>query len=149
MTTSPSTHVYSSAEWKRQPTTTEVIFGLELPYRAPTSVIGVFFWKWRMWFESTFALSMLQPWEKVLISPYHPTSSPQPVFWLTPPSLDMTVFITTSILILLLTGIFFYFPSHILQISKRATYYLLGSESADLGFSRLGWNDAVTGVVNS
>ncbi|TCD60720.1 hypothetical protein EIP91_009626 [Steccherinum ochraceum] len=70
MTTSAGNHVYSSAEWKRQPSTADVVFGLELPYRAPNSSIGVFCWKWRMWFESTFALSMLQPWEKVLISQY-------------------------------------------------------------------------------
>lgn len=58
---------YSSAEWKRQPSTLDVIFGLELPYRAPKSAFGRFLWKWRLWVEVTFALSMLQPWEKVLV----------------------------------------------------------------------------------
>lgn len=35
--------------------------------RPPNSKLGVFFWKRRMWFESTFVLSMLEPWEKILL----------------------------------------------------------------------------------
>ncbi|THH20822.1 hypothetical protein EUX98_g8506 [Antrodiella citrinella] len=107
-----TTHVYSAAEWKRQPTTAEVIFGLELPYRAPDNFIGSLLWRWRLWFEATFALSMLQPWEKVLI-----------------------MFIVNSVLVLLVTGILLYFPSHLVTMSKRVMYYLLGTEAADIGFS--------------
>jgi len=125
MTTSTGKHVYSSAEWKRQPTTVDVVFGLELPYRAPDNFLGTFLWKWRLWFETTFALSMLQPWEKVLI-----------------------MFIVNSVLFLLTTGILLYFPSHLVTMSKRAMYYLLGNEGADMGLSEsisrlvstLGWS---------
>ncbi|KAF7307263.1 Fip1 domain-containing protein [Mycena indigotica] len=35
--------------------------------RRPESPIAVFFWRRRMWFESTFVLSMLEPWEKILL----------------------------------------------------------------------------------
>ena len=62
---------YSVAEWKRQPSTFEVIFGLELPYRAPKSALGTFIWKRRVWVEATFALTMLQPWEKLLVCMLH------------------------------------------------------------------------------
>ena len=64
----PEDSEYSCAAWKRVPTTLEVIFALALPYRPPESPVGAFLWRKRVWFESTFALTMLQPWEKVLIS---------------------------------------------------------------------------------
>ncbi|KAG6815968.1 hypothetical protein H0H87_009818 [Tephrocybe sp. NHM501043] len=35
--------------------------------RKPTSPLAVFFWRRRIWFESTFVLSMLEPWEKILL----------------------------------------------------------------------------------
>lgn len=62
------TAAMSYAEWKREPTTTQVLFGPQLPYRPPRSFIGEFLWRRRVWVEVTFALSMLEPWEKVLTS---------------------------------------------------------------------------------
>jgi hypothetical protein len=32
-----------------------------------------------MWFEATFVLSMLEPWEKLLVCEYHPTYSMNPI----------------------------------------------------------------------
>ena len=46
----------------------------------------------------------------------------------------MTVVIATIIFTLLAIGIFRYLPTHLAFIYKRATYYLLGRESAS-GFS--------------
>ena len=66
--TSESTeHEYSLPAWKRVPTTADVLFGLALPYRPPESSLGAYLWRKRLWFESTFALSMLQPWEKIML----------------------------------------------------------------------------------
>jgi hypothetical protein len=31
------------------------------------SSFRVFLWRQRIWFESTFVLSMLEPWEKILL----------------------------------------------------------------------------------
>ncbi|KAI0917477.1 hypothetical protein AcW2_007597 [Taiwanofungus camphoratus] len=56
----------SNTEWARQPTTLQVLLSPALPYQPPRSAVGVFVWRRRVWFETTFALSMLQPWEKVL-----------------------------------------------------------------------------------
>ena len=68
--TDPAYHTaaMSYAEWKREPTITQVLFGLQLPYRPPRSLIGTFLWRRRVWVEVTFALSMLEPWEKFLVS---------------------------------------------------------------------------------
>jgi hypothetical protein len=44
-------------------------------YRAPSSPIAYFFWRIKMWFEATFALSMLERWEKVLLCTYTLLSS--------------------------------------------------------------------------
>lgn len=57
---------YSVAEWTRQPSSFEAIFGLELPYTPPKNPIAACIWRWRLWGEVTFALSMLEPWEKLL-----------------------------------------------------------------------------------
>jgi len=35
--------------------------------RKPKSPLQQFFWRRRMWFESTFVFSMLEPWEKVML----------------------------------------------------------------------------------
>lgn len=61
------TAAMSYAEWKREPTTLETLFRLQLPYRPPRSFIGKFLWRRRVWVEVTFALSMLEPWEKFLV----------------------------------------------------------------------------------
>ena len=63
----PEDAEYSCATWKRVPTTLEVIFALALPYTPPASPVGAFLWRKRVWFESTFALTMLQPWEKLCL----------------------------------------------------------------------------------
>ncbi|KAF9465887.1 hypothetical protein BDZ94DRAFT_1132914, partial [Collybia nuda] len=80
--------------------------------RRPTSKIGIFFWRRRVWFESTFVLSMLEPWEKVML---------------------MTIFV--SLYILVLTGLFRFLPRHLVVMQRRAVYYLWGQE----GDERLLW----------
>ncbi|OBZ78168.1 hypothetical protein A0H81_01712 [Grifola frondosa] len=102
----------SCAQWKRQPTTADVLFAFELPYRAPRSAIGTFLWRRRVWLEVTFALSMLQPWEKVLVV----------TLWY--------IFLT-----LLLTAIYLYLPHHLVFVQSRAAYYFLGQEVASASVS--------------
>ena len=53
--------------WKSTPTTAAVLFGIEMPYRPPKSPLGAFLWRQRVWLETTAGLSLLEPWEKVLI----------------------------------------------------------------------------------
>jgi hypothetical protein len=45
-----------------------------LVYKPPRSAIRRFFWRWRILFESTFALSMVEAWEKILIGASPPLS---------------------------------------------------------------------------
>ncbi|KAJ7793935.1 hypothetical protein B0H14DRAFT_133818 [Mycena olivaceomarginata] len=80
--------------------------------KKPTSKLGVFFWRRRMWFESTFALSMLEPWEKLLL---------------------ITLF--AALFILVCYGMVMYFPQHLMIMQRRAVYYLWGQE----GGERLLW----------
>ena len=63
----PEQAEYSCATWKSTPTLFEVVFGFALPYSPPKSAVGKFLWRKRMWLETTFALSMLQPWEKLCL----------------------------------------------------------------------------------
>ncbi|PPR01195.1 hypothetical protein CVT26_016076 [Gymnopilus dilepis] len=80
--------------------------------KPPSSKLGIFFWRCRMWFESTFVLSMLEPWEKVLL-------------------LTVLGFLFT----LLFSGVFMYLPHHLKFLQQRAVYYLWGQE----GDERLLW----------
>jgi Small subunit of serine palmitoyltransferase-like len=39
-------------------------------YSSPKSGLGKFLWRKKMWVESTFALTMLERWEKILIGQF-------------------------------------------------------------------------------
>ncbi|KAG2004705.1 hypothetical protein CC2G_003232 [Coprinopsis cinerea AmutBmut pab1-1] len=80
--------------------------------RKPSSKIGIFFWRWRMWIEATFVLSMLEPWEKILL-------------W--------TIYLVTWAFFL--SAVQKYLPHHITVMQRRAVYYLWGQE----GDVRLLW----------
>jgi len=45
-----------------------------LVYKPPRSATRRFFWRWRILFESTFALTMCEGWEKILIGAFSPLS---------------------------------------------------------------------------
>ena len=36
-------------------------------YSKPSSVVGQYVWRWKMWVHSTFVLGMLEPWETFLV----------------------------------------------------------------------------------
>ncbi|KAI9066154.1 hypothetical protein FKP32DRAFT_1538490, partial [Trametes sanguinea] len=90
-------------EWKRETTLSSVLFNPQLPYSKPRGALATFFWRRRVWLEVTFALSMLEPWEKILI---------------------MLVLYATSLL--LTVGAFLYLPQHLYFLQSRAAYYLFG-----------------------
>jgi len=77
-------------------------------YRPPKSALGAFLWRRKMWVEATFALSMLEPWEKLLV-----------------------VTIVLLIMTLVLTGLYQYMPHHLAVMQRRSTYYLFGQEGAE------------------
>ncbi|EPS97129.1 hypothetical protein FOMPIDRAFT_1129140 [Fomitopsis schrenkii] len=95
----------SYGEWKRETSSWDILFRLHLPYRAPRSKLAAFLWRRRVWLETTFALSMMQPWEKVVVVC---------VFWL-----FMVVFLISGYL---------YFPHHVRYVFGRTRYYLSGRE---------------------
>jgi len=72
--------------------------------RTPSSAIRRFLWRRQIWFESTFALSMLEPWEKMLIFGV------------------LLLIITLSV-----TSAVRYLPGHVSIISRRALFYLHGT----------------------
>ncbi|KAI0666419.1 hypothetical protein C8Q78DRAFT_984196 [Trametes maxima] len=96
----------SYAEWKRETTIPQILFGLQLPYRKPDSPLARFLWRRRVWVEVTFALSMLEPWEKFLV-----------------------MFVMYAALLLMGTAGVLYLPHHLAFLRARAAYYLFGSDS--------------------
>ncbi|KAF9479538.1 hypothetical protein BDN70DRAFT_878710 [Pholiota conissans] len=69
----------------------------------PDTPVAQFFWRWRMWFESTFVLSMLEPWEKILL---------------------LTIFVFFAMLVSV--AVLKYLPHHLVFLRRRAMYYLWG-----------------------
>ncbi|EMD32459.1 hypothetical protein CERSUDRAFT_99539 [Gelatoporia subvermispora B] len=109
----PASRTRSSPyEYSRAPGTADVLFGLTLPYQAPRSVLARALWRRRIWFETTFALSMLEPWEKVLV-----------------------MMLLYAALLLLGTGVALYLPQHLAFLHARAAYYFLGLEPAPASVS--------------
>ncbi|KAJ8590724.1 hypothetical protein M405DRAFT_789951 [Rhizopogon salebrosus TDB-379] len=64
-----------------------------------------YLWKQRVKFESTLALSMLEPWEKLLC-----------------------LIIFSLLTLLVMIGLFQYLPQHVVVMQRRAMYYLWGQE---------------------
>ncbi|KAI0689673.1 hypothetical protein BC835DRAFT_1308258 [Cytidiella melzeri] len=101
---------YSVPTWKRVPSVWDVLFSLRLPYRAPENRLAAYLWRKRIWFESTFALTMMEPWEKLVL-----------------------VLILTTLSVLFSIGLLVYFPVHLSIILSRAKYYLSGTELPNNG----------------
>ncbi|KAJ3517580.1 hypothetical protein NMY22_g13935 [Coprinellus aureogranulatus] len=80
--------------------------------RKPEGMVSVWVWRWRMWFEATFVLSMLEPWEKIMM---------------------VCIFLVMSALCTY--TVITYLPHHLTLMKRRATYYLVGQE----GDERLLW----------
>jgi len=128
--------------------------------RRPSSKLGIFFWRQRMWFESTFVFSMLEPWEKIMLCKtcfYTWTSilSPFEIFllhvWFFQSIADglHTVCIFILLFVLLVTGIVKYLPHHLRFLSGRTIYYLWGREGDErLLWQWLGVVGANTGTGN-
>ncbi|KAF8347443.1 hypothetical protein F5887DRAFT_955883 [Amanita rubescens] len=74
----------------------------------PKSKLGYFLWRRRMWFESTFALTVMEPWEKVVM---------------------LTIF--AILFVLIMTGFVKYLPHNLALMHQRAIYYLWGHEGSD------------------
>ncbi|KAI9450583.1 hypothetical protein F5148DRAFT_945309, partial [Russula earlei] len=86
---------------------------LSLDYKPPRSASRHFFWRWRMWFETTFALSMFEGWEKIFVLTL------MAIFWG-----------------LVITGIYRYLPYHLQFLYRRAVYYVSGTEQNDWSSAR-------------
>ncbi|KAH8114484.1 hypothetical protein DFH11DRAFT_1594743 [Phellopilus nigrolimitatus] len=75
-------------------------------YKQPSGLVSGFIWRIWIWTETTFALSLMEPWEIILI------------------------FIVVGIMTMVLTvGLVRYFPHTIMAALQRAQYYFSGSDS--------------------
>ncbi|WVQ67625.1 uncharacterized protein L199_005828 [Kwoniella botswanensis] len=82
-----------------------------MPHYPPRPPPGIrrLIWNQRIWIESTFATSMMQPWEKALI-------------------LTVLSFVT----LLIWFSLYTYFPSHVAYLSRRWSYYVYGDETVEV-----------------
>jgi hypothetical protein len=91
-------------------------------YEAPSNPVAYGLWRVQMWAESTFALSMMERWEKVLICESFDIPK------------EFSVLIDAGGLVVALTLVFVtglvqYLPHHLRFVARRAAYYLLGREA--------------------
>ncbi|KIP01627.1 hypothetical protein PHLGIDRAFT_80310 [Phlebiopsis gigantea 11061_1 CR5-6] len=77
-----------------------------MPYRPPKSAFGALLWRRRVWLETTTGLSLLEPWEKVLI---------------------LAIFY--FLLLLLITGVYKLLPGQLEAVQYRMVYYFFGQEA--------------------
>ncbi len=79
-----------------------------------------------MWFEATFVLSMLEPWEKILLRKSAQNivklsgATSTDLLWGRP----VTVFFILFVLVF--TGVLKYMPQHLAFLHRRGMYYLPG-----------------------
>ncbi|KAI0354047.1 hypothetical protein OH77DRAFT_1457071 [Trametes cingulata] len=99
----------SLEDWKRVPTTASALFGIDLPYRPPKNRVGAFLWRWRLWIETTIGLSLLEPWEKILV-----------------------LTIIYLLLTLVFTGLYKFVPQQAPLVYRRLLYYFFGNEEMDV-----------------
>ncbi|EAU86734.1 hypothetical protein CC1G_06495 [Coprinopsis cinerea okayama7 len=71
--------------------------------RPESGKLAVYLWRWRMWFEGTFALTVMETWERWLV---------------------ISIFATLCALVL--TFLIKFLPHNLLSMQKRAIYYLWG-----------------------
>ena len=98
--------------------------------KRPRTKLNIFFCRRRIWLESTFALTLYEPWEKVIVD--------QPFFsvlHLTCCVLSNVVTIFVIISIAILVGLLKYLrvPRHLSVMQRCAIYYLWGSEEVVAG----------------
>ena len=79
-----------------------------------------------MWFECTFAFTMLEPWEKILCG--ESIWKLKPSGWFLNGSAFEAV-VATTLFLLVGTGFVRYFPPHVKTMYERATYYWSGDAS--------------------
>ncbi|KZV94086.1 hypothetical protein EXIGLDRAFT_835286 [Exidia glandulosa HHB12029] len=90
-------------------TTRPWLRSLDLTYAPPQTSVKRFFWRQRMRFETAFAISMLEPWEKILV-----------------------LLLLLALSQIFLVGTFKYLPHHLEFLRQRAMFYLEGIGSDDL-----------------
>jgi len=121
----------NAKDWKREPTATGALFSVVLRYRPPKNSLAAFLWRRRMWIETTFGLSLLEPWEKLLVREYLLLASPNYVSFLPFCSVAICpVFVVYSLFTLVCTGIYKLLPQQVSFFQERSMYYILGNETA-------------------
>lgn len=100
--------------------------------RRPKSKLAVFFWKRRIWLESTFALTGYEPWEKVVVGQllfYF-------IFFDSLCTYDLASNVVTMFVIIsyaMLVGLFSYLPRRLMVMQRWAVYYLWGGDESNMG----------------
>ncbi|KAF9044383.1 hypothetical protein BJ165DRAFT_196507 [Panaeolus papilionaceus] len=75
----------------------------------PKGGIALFLWKKQIWLESTFALTVCEPWEELVV---------------------LTIFAILGLAFFLAIAV--YLPRQLLFMQKRAIYYLWGEENVEV-----------------
>lgn len=103
----------------------------DIAHRAPVGRLEQWIWRKRLWFESTFILIVLEPWEKLLVCEYSFTlivsCEDSSIGGLPPFSLG-TVFALLAVFFA--WSVYYYLPAQLQFIYTRTKYYVLGEEGA-------------------
>jgi len=93
--------------------------------------LKVFFWKKRLLFESTFALTVYEPWEKAVVceSPFCFTfSTPNKLFRALDTKVTLFAILFSAMAVALVT----FLPQRLVSMRQRTIYYLWGEVTAGI-----------------
>ncbi|KAI0794892.1 hypothetical protein C8Q75DRAFT_803738 [Abortiporus biennis] len=108
MASQQTTVVRHVDSWNREPSAMSALFGVVLPYRPPKSPIAAYFWRWRVFLETTSGATVIDPWEKVI-----------------------TFIVFYLLLFLVITGVVKLMPQQLALFHRRSLYYFWGHESEE------------------
>lgn len=100
------------------------LFSIDMaPYKPPRSKLGALLWRKRIWFETTFGASVLEPWEKTLFCALVTGVS-------IVASHDLLLTVLDTVLALVSTlfwaWVYKYLPHQLMSMALRARYYVSG-----------------------
>lgn len=82
--------------------------------------LALAFWRLQLWFECTFGLTVMEPWERMVVRAFcFSLSGPFPNFFIL-----VTFFAVVSSLVC--TGLVRFFPQKLVGLQRRTVYYLWG-----------------------
>ncbi|KAF4566293.1 hypothetical protein EYR36_011709 [Pleurotus pulmonarius] len=106
----------------------------------PKSELARAFWRWHIRMEASFAITVMEPWEKVVVRKYcrYPRQFPEPRWNLELiGDLALAVSVLAILFTLIVVSLIKFVPRQLITMQRRAVYYIWGHEAEAGGINKL------------